>query len=953
MSNAVEMPWELDERNRRLREDVRELGNILGETIKKLDGQEVFEMVERFRQLCKSMHQQKDDSAKNALTELIDSLDMETAAKVIKAFLTYFDLINIAEQIHRLRRHAQQDSAGASSFQPDSLAELFNRLDHSELSAKDLLETLRNLDIEVVFTAHPTEIIRRTVLLKQLEMASYLYQRDHPPLTRYESKKIQDGLIAVVESLWMTDHIFYFKPSVIDEVRYGLYHFDHVVIDAVMDVHGELKEKCKQLAQQLSIEQTESMSFITFGSWIGGDRDGNPFVTTEVTRETLKYQKSIILRWYLKELETLFNRLSHSLNWVQISDNLRSSLESDEKIISDRTKRLAKRYTLEPFRRKLLFIQEKLRNTLTIAEATSDQTAGAGASYQHHSELRSELELMRQSLAKSGCESSLQALARLIDVVDVFGFHLAKLDIRQHSARHTQALDEILTSSGLPAGSYSRLPEEERIAWLTRALESQEPTVSKIASLSEQSSETINVFRTMSECQDLHGTQSLDTYIVSMTEGASDLLIILLFARNCGLYSPNGEGARTISIVPLFETIGDLRKAPQIFLSLLEHPVYKRYIEQRGMLQEVMIGYSDSGKDGGIVTSNWELYKVQQELAKISRSTGVRLRLFHGRGGTIGRGGGPTHKAIMAQPSNTVAGRIKLTEQGEVISSKYALHGIAVRNFDRLAAATLEASVMGGALQSQILDSSSWHEFMEQFSGSAYEEFRDLIYGDASFVEFFQQTTPINEIGQLRLGSRPTRRQKDSHSISDLRAIPWVFAWTQSRYLLPAWYGMGTAYERQLLEHGTDRLKFMRQLYRDWPFFNVLILKAETALAIADMNIARYYADELVQDKALKERYLGRILAEYQRTHAAVLAITESSILLERNPFLQRSISLRNPYVDPLSYLQVRFIKELRERIATGEQLNVSEHGIHAGDRLLETVLMAVHGVAEGLQSTG
>lgn len=977
-ATSVDLPWELVERNKPLRDDVRMLGNILGETIRRLEGQKVFEAVEDFRRLCKAIHRQSDPQARAELSELIANLDLDTARRVIKAFLIYFDLINVAEQNHRLRRRAEHESEPDASHQPDSLAYLFDQLVRKQISSDDVLDVLGRLDVEVVFTAHPTEITRRTVLLKQLEIAGYLYSRDHPPLTRSERLTVERGLRSVVESLWLTDPIVYFKPSVLDEVKYGLYHFESVVIDAVLDVHEELINTCKQLVGQVSKAQPAGAgapspetaaarldtprgshdcprTFITFGSWMGGDRDGNPFVTPEITVETLEYHRVVVLRRYLKALEGLFNELSHSSNWGEVSPDIRSSLAVEAAAMPELANTLIRRYPYEPYRQKLLFIRERLRNTVDAVHVRAVGGPAPQPMYFHSNELRADLDLMRKSLANSKFDLSFRSLDRLLHAVDIFGFHLAKLDLRQHSRRHLQALDEVTSVLGLLTPSYAQLSEAEKLDWLSREIESRRPLLPADLRFGTDTNDTIRVFRTIAQCQDRFDCQALDTYIVSMTTCASDLLAILLFARDCGLSDPVNYPKRGINIVPLFESIEDLRRAPEIFKTLLTNPIYRRHLALRGDLQEIMVGYSDSGKDGGIVTSNWELYCVQKELVEIANESGLALRLFHGRGGTIGRGGGPTHRAILAQPPGTVAGRLKLTEQGEVISYKYALHGIAVRNFDRLVASVIETSVLDELESHRQSDSQPWLGFMDSFSQDAFEAYRSLVYESERFAEFFTQTTPINEITKLKMGSRPTRRTRGSNAIEDLRAIPWVFAWTQSRYLLPAWYGMGTAFERHLDRH-PDGLDFLRKLYREWPFFQVLVSNVETALATTDMQIASHYVETLVSAE-LKEKFFSPILAEYERTRDAVLSISGSRTLLEKNPFLQRSIALRNPYVDPLSYLQVKYLHEHRRR--TAEQPTTTEFelldrpGEMKRDRILETVLMSISGVAEGLQGTG
>lgn len=948
--NTVKATSDLQERNKPLRDDVRQLGFMLGDTIRQIEGEEVLSKVEDFRRICKGLHNQEAgqkeiEALQEELDKLINDTDREEAEKIIKAFLCYFDLINIAEQNHRLRRKAQRESNQNKVVEPktDSIDALFNSSENQE----KLYESLSDLDIQIVFTAHPTEITRRTVLLKQLEMAKFLYQKDLSPLTLKQRQDIESGLRSVIESLWLSDHIIYFKPAVIDEVKYGLYLFDNVIFKAITEVHGKLKSNTLQLAQSLNVDVPKNLTYITFGSWIGGDRDGNPYVTTDVTVKTLDFHRQLILKKYLEELEELFNHLSHSTNVIKFDDKLMNSLKLDAVNFPKIHDESAQRYRFEPYRQKLLYIQAKLKSTLSDAQSAS--------SYQNKEEFLSDLNLMRTALGKTNTIKSIDKLDSLIEMVDIFGFHLAKLDFRQHSKRHSDALDEITDGLGIFDKPFSQLDEEEKISWLVKEINSKRPIIPGDLHYSDATNETINVFRTMAAMQDKHGSCALDTYIISMTQSASDMLIVLLLAKECGLVNNPHFSNRSISVVPLFETIDDLQQAPELFEKLLDQEFYREFLSKRDNLQEIMIGYSDSGKDGGIVTSNWELYKAQKSLVELADSKGIKLILFHGRGGTIGRGGGPTHRAILGQPPGTVSGRIKITEQGEVISSKYSLHGIAVRNFERLISAVTLSSLREPDQRQKGIDKPEWLQLMDSLSTSALEEYRSLVYGEKDFVKFFQECTPIQEISKLRLGSRPARRNKNSTSISDLRAIPWVFAWTQSRFLLPGWYGFGTAINK-LLESDTEcDINTLKELYEKWPFFTGLVRKVETSLAIADMKIASYYADNLVGESQMKERIMSRILKEYESSVQAILTITQQDYLLQNMEFLRRSIDLRNPYVDPLSYLQVKFIRLLRNRLSetsTHSQI-VQPGGVAAPDQLLDTVLMAINGVAEGLQSTG
>jgi phosphoenolpyruvate carboxylase len=991
-NQSTSLENQLWDRNKPLRDDIRLLGHILGETISKFEGPDTLETVERIRVDCKTLHQAKNSSGGEdniadisaRLKELLGALSRKNATKIIKAFLCYFDLINIAEQHHRQRRRAQRESSEHIPS-PESLPDLFQRLEQAGVPPEVLLKRLQQLDIEVVFTAHPTEITRRTVLLKQVELAFQLRRKDHPPHTLLEQETIRRALEGVVESLWLTDHVIYFKPSVMDEVKYGLYHFENVVIDAVVSVHAQLAEMCRSLQLRTSSKEKEQRKkgdasvlsatsepnkFITFGSWIGGDRDGNPFVTPGTTISALEYQKTVILKKYLKQLEPLFDQLSHSSNNVPLSQDLAESLKADALHLPEIEKRFASRFQFEPFRRKLLFIQEKLNNTLaahanqhvhvnTYIETDTGAQPDTETLYTAPEQLRQELELILQPLRQAGCTQSVSLLEKMLYTIDIFGFHLAKLDIRQHSSRHTQALDDVTKTLGIINEGYAALPEEKRLHWLCQELLTKRPMIPAILSFENDTNETIEVFRTMASCQERFGKAALDTYIVSMTKNPSDLLSILLFAKTCGLYAPGPSSQRSISVVPLFETVDDLRRAPEIFDTLFSLDVWKDYVSKRGNLLEVMIGYSDSGKDGGIVTSNWELYKAQRQLSDLADRWGIQLRLFHGRGGTIGRGGGPTHRAILSQPPGTIAGRLKLTEQGEVIASKYALHGIAVRNFERLAAAVIEASLDNPAGE-QKQEQSHWFGFMDEFSQDAFESYRATVHENPRFLEFFNECTPIQEISELRMGSRPTRRTRGSKSIDDLRAIPWVFAWTQSRFLIPAWFGLGSAYQQHLARVGEKGLIAMREMYQQWPFFQALIARVETALAITDIDIAENYVSVLSGQQPAKNEVFSRIKEEFEWSKQAILKISGQEYLLERVPYLRQSIALRNPYVDPLSYLQVRFVNELRQRTeaasttagstpATPESSKLPpEH-----DELLELVLMSINGIAEGLQGTG
>src|SRR5277367_3024670 len=580
-----------EDRSKPLRDDVRELGIILGETIRRFEGEEIFGYVEQFRHFFKAIHRGEESADK--VKSLAQSISIDAASKVIKSFVTYFDLINIAEQNHRVRRRALAETADQNDA--DAFTELVERLKALGLNDRQIATALNNLDIEVVFTAHPTEITRRTVLVKQLEVARYLYKRDHPPFSKGERKRIEGAIRGVVESLWLSDQIIYFKPSVLDEVKYGLYHFNHVVIDAVLDVHQRLLEADSAFNASHSSRLSRSgKTFITFGSWIGGDRDGNPWVKPEITVNTLEQQRTLILQRYLRDLEVLFNDLSASRHWVFVDPNLEASIAQDARMFSSTAEWMGTRYDKEPFRQKLLFIQAKLRNTLELTDGSSArQQDSAGAKHDYYAnanELREDLMLLYKSLREFGLNQSLDSLERTVSAIDIFGFHLAKLDIRQHSGRHLAALDEITSKLDLLPKSYGQCSEQEKCNWLKEELITRRPLFPIQLGFSAETNETIETYRTMRACQKRFGVEAVDTYIVSMTKQPSDLLAVLVFAKDCGLANFAEGTSATSSVVPLFETINDLRQAPAFFETLLKNPIYRRYLKSRNDLQEIMIG---------------------------------------------------------------------------------------------------------------------------------------------------------------------------------------------------------------------------------------------------------------------------------------------------------------------------------------------------------------------------
>jgi phosphoenolpyruvate carboxylase len=981
-----------------LRNDIHRLGDLLGETLKRLGGRKLFETEERVRALCKGLRTHHSPGDERKLKELLHGLNLEEAIGVIRAFSVYFQLVNIAEQHHRIRRKRFYELHTPDRPQRGSLADTFSRIKNekthvreSELR-KNLQRVIDRLDIELVMTAHPTEAARRTLLDKHRRIADMLTAFDDENLPKRKQEELLERLAAEVESIWQTDEVRHTQPTVLDEVNNTLYYFDAALFDSVPILLQELE---RRLAENFpGVKLREPAVPLRFGSWVGGDRDGNPFVTPEVTWETMRLQQRLILRKYRDTVAGLSRRLSESSRFTPATGELRESIARDAREMPQTAAAIFKRNPEEPYRQKLSFIYTRLEKTLQrnqeMASAlrfespnslisihyslpvTAATTASAGINaglYRTGAELWEDLRLIRDSLRAGKAEYAAGEIDRLLRQVAAFDFYLARLDLRQHSMRHTAALIEITRTLGF-ARDYGQMDEEERLAWLTQELSTLRPLASPDARYSTETTETLNVFRVARRAFDEICPNAIGTYIVSMTREVSDLLAVLVLAKEAGLVGGRddegtgrqGDGATgrwddgatrrnrksslrrpvppspSLPVAPLFETIDDLRRAPQVMRRLFEIGVYRRLLEANGNLQEVMIGYSDSSKDGGILTSSWELYKAQENLWEVAREHGVELRLFHGRGGTVGRGGGPSHEAILAQPPDTVASRIKITEQGEVVSSKYGLPEIALRSLELTTAATVAASLPHKKRGNRQF--AKWKEAMELISQDAFAAYRRFTRETEGFYDYFIQATPVEELQHLRIGSRPAKRREGSRSLDDLRAIPWVFGWTQSRHLLPGWLAVGTALAKFSAKR--KKLELLREMYNDWEFFHSTISNIEMALAKADFQIARQYAAR-TPDRSMSNRIFKMLEDEYRLACRIVLQITGEKRLLDNSPVLQRSIAVRNPYVDPMSYLQVELLARKRAGKASAPER----------EKLLYAILLTINGIAAGMRNTG
>ncbi|AGY57803.1 phosphoenolpyruvate carboxylase [Gloeobacter kilaueensis] len=915
-----------------LRENIELVEQLLRQVAFQEGGSELVELLERLWA--------SQDGSEEGLA-LIRALSLEQSVLAIRAFSIYFQLINIVEQHHERKLLRLQASFSADTAQPGSFCWLFDELKSLGISSPEIERVLQQLDVRLVFTAHPTEIIRRTIRTKHRRIANLLDELDGA-LSEWQQQQLRADILEVIQLWWRTDELHQVRPTVLDEVAHTVHYFEEVLFETLPRVRAELTRCLAQFHPAL----TRSVgTFCRFGSWVGADRDGNPSVTALITWKTACYQRGVVLGKYLHSIERLRDRLSVADSPPQ---DLILSLEEDQRALGEVYERYAIVYRQEPYRLKLSFILARLkrtreRNCWLEEHGPQRLSQPDDPSWQHYyrdaSEFLAELQLVQQCLRLTGLVC--RELEMLIEQVGAFGFHLAHLDIRQDSARHEETLSEVASRLRLLDKAYEDLSEIERREWLVRELQTLRPLIPAELPFSARTEETIQTFRMIRRLQKEFGTDICNTYIISMSRQASDLLEVLLLAEEAGLFDP-ATGTGSLMVVPLFETIEDLRSAPEVLEQLFALPLYRCYLTCHGNLQEVMLGYSDSNKDSGFLASNWEIFQAQQHIEQVARRHGVQLRIFHGRGGSVGRGGGPAYQAILAQPDGTVSGRIKITEQGEVLASKYSLPELAAFNIETVVAAVVQASLLPASPPG----SRSWELRMQELSDVARRTYRELIYEQEGFIDFFCHVTPIDEIAQLQISSRPARRE-GRRDLASLRAIPWVFSWTQSRFLLPSWYGVGTAlagfidcnYERNLAE--------LRSMYRNWPFFRAALSKVEMTIAKVDLGLARHYVQELLPEEYVPagRRIFRLIESEFERTEDALLLIAEHRHLLEDNPPLQRSIALRNASIAPLGYLQAILLKYLRGTARTAHSYSRSE--------LLRGALLTINGIAAGMRNTG
>ena len=914
-------------------QDIRFLGRCLGDVIREQEGTAAFDLVERIRQLSVAFRLKRDADAGRTLTRVLKNLSNDQTVSVIRAFSYFSHLANIAEDRHHIRRREHHERQG--HLHPGSLAMSLERLAGAGVGSGEIAELLSHAMISPVLTAHPTEVQRKSILDAERALAELLARRDS--LSTPRELADNEALVrARVTQLWQTRMLRTAKLTVSDEIENALSYYQSTFLREIPRLYRDL---------ETALDGHEVGTFLRMGNWIGGDRDGNPFVTADTLRIALSRQCETALRFYLTEVHELGAELSISASLSSVTPAMAALADASP----DRNPHRAD----EPYRRALIGIYARLAATLhhlTGTEALRHAVAPT-TPYDSVDELLEALKVIEDSLRTHHAEVlTTPRLRPLIRAVQVFGFHLATVDLRQSSDQHERVVAELLAQAQIEP-HYSQLPEEARRELLLRMLNDPRPLLVPEAPYSEHTHNELEIFRTALQMLRRFGPHAIRHYIISHTEEVSDLLEVLLLMKETGLLRGTlaHEATSQLIVVPLFETIGDLQRAEDIMRSFYALPGIGALVRRSGAEQDIMLGYSDSNKDGGTFTSHWALYRAEIALAELfqelRQTYGVKLRLFHGRGGTVGRGGGPSFDAILAQPPGTVNGQIRLTEQGEVIASKYAHPDIGRRNLETLVAATLEASLMGPGRQRV---SKAFVEAASAISDASFAAYRKLVYETPGFTDYFFNATPIREIAELNIGSRPASR-KPSRAIEDLRAIPWGFSWGQCRVGLPGWCGFGSAIAQYLgddPEVRAQRLALLQRMHKQWPFFRTLMSNLDMVLAKMDLGIAARYV-ELVEDKRLGKRIFGLIEAEWQRTQEALELITGDAERLAHNPALARSIEHRFPYLDPLNHLQVELMRRYRRAHATGTE---TEPGM---ERVKRGIHISINGLAAGLRNTG
>lgn len=897
-----------EDKDQALRDDVRMLGAMLGDLIREQSGDELYEFVESAR-LRAIRRREGNEKPGEELSELVRNLDSKQALQVIRSFSTYFQMVNTAEKVHRIRRRREY-LRDVVHFQPGGLEDTFIKLKASGLDAEGLKELLDTLLIEPIFTAHPTEPTRRTILRKEQNIVKHLVDMLNPTMTPQETDAALQNIRLLATTGWQTDEHPSEQMTVADELEHVLFFVTDVLYRALPPFYEDIESAIERIYGEEGAN-VEVPSILRFGSWVGGDMDGNPNVNAKTIRETLARQRSLILDLYYKECASIAAKLSQSTDRASFGQPMLDKIEEYRGVFPKAYHAVPARHRDMPYRVFLRLVQQRLQSTY------DDDIYP----YEKVGHLVDDIDLIADSLAKNkGEQAGLFAVRRLLRRIHTFGFHLVTLDIRQDAEVHREVIGECLGED-----DWSEMSADDRTARILEAISSREGAP---MNLSTQARKTIAVFQAIAFCRRKYGPKAIGPFIVSMTQGTDDILSVILLAQWSELHNKRGEVP--IDIAPLLETVDDLSNGPAILESLLSTDLYRKHLQRRNNRQMIMIGYSDSNKDGGLASARWALQNAQEVIVEAAVSHDIELVLFHGRGGTVSRGGSKTHVAVMGAPPGTVNGRLRVTEQGEIINEKYGLRGIALRTLEQMTGSVALATAMP---RHRGNDKAEWHEMMDVMANEGRRAYRKLVYQSPGFYEYFRKATPIDLIERMRIGSRPSSRRQQS-GIEDLRAIPWVFSWTQARFVLPGWYGVGAGMRKAIDQFGDEAFA---EMFNEWYFMRTLTADTEMVLAKSDLGIAELYS-KLAGE--LHDQFFPTIKAEYELTRNLILKHSDHDTLLDGDITLQRAIMLRNPYVDPMSLMQVDLLSRWRES-------NYEDSDV------FDALLASVNGIAQALQNTG
>ena len=910
--------------NESLYQDLEMLGGILNDIMISLEGQAFADKIEHIRQLAVALKYEQNEEAYKKLRAEIASLDQSTRKKVIRAFTVFLYLFNIAEQNFRIRIRRQYKLEECGDTQPLSIEDAVQSLKQKQVSEETINEMLNSVSLELITTAHPTESTKRTILEIQKRIVGVLRKLEQELLTKRERLTLKDTLYNDIVILWQTDELRQHKPTVNDEVDAGLYYFDNTLFEVLPEIHRELEVN---LSEQYPAQKWRVPNILSFGTWIGGDRDGNPFVTHEVTWHTMLKQRELVLKKYKVVLQDMMHRYTHATSRMSVSEEFMNRLtEHEEKYLTPQTIWSKKG---EVYRRYFAVIIERV-----------SQVGKSEIGYKTADELLDDLCFVQKSLQNHHpATHELKTIQKIIRQVQLFGFHLSTLDIRNHSGEHEAVIGEILQKVGL-TDCYATMTETEKVNLLSSVLSDPRRVLLDIDDYTSSTQEMVRTFQTIKRIHDEFGTRAIEVYLISMFKSPSDLLEVMVLAKEANLYRlhANGKVDSFLNIAPLFETIDDLEAAACIMEQALNIPVYRKHLQILNNRQEVMFGYSDSSKDGGTLTASWKLFKAQVEIHRMAERCGVDLKFFHGRGGSLGRGGGPLNRSLMSQPAETIDVGLKITEQGEVLSFRYLIEEIAYRSLEQAVAAMMQISIRVRSIpHKDQLRKKEWMEAFEVISDISHKKYCSLVFEEPAFLDFLYEATPLTEIGGLNIGSRPMAR-KNTRAFEHLRAIPWVFSWSQSRFMLPAWFAAGTGLAT-FANQSPENLALLQEMFERWPFFKNVIENLQLAVLKTDMLAAKEYVT-LVKDKEVANRIYSTIKEEYEITEAITLKISGSKELYEQDANLRHSTLKRNPYVEVLNFLQIYLIDELRN--ATDLDLE-----------LREQTLLTINGISIGIRSTG